>query len=117
MAQEFRALGYEVTEGVGQTGVVAVLKNGDGPTVMIRADMDGLPVREKSGLSYASTKRQADMYGVEQHVMHACGHDVHITSLVGTAKQLANRKDRWSGTRSFSSANPPRNGSLEPGLD
>lgn len=98
MAQEFRILGYKVTKGVGQTGVVAVLKNGEGPTVMIRADMDGLPVRENSGLSYASTKRQEDMYGVEQHVMHACGHDVHITSLLGTAKQLMNRKDRWSGT-------------------
>lgn len=98
MAKELRALGYEVTEGVGQTGVVAVLKNGDGPTVMIRADMDGLPVREKSGLPYASTKRQDDMYDVEQHVMHACGHDVHITALVGTARQLANRKDKWSGT-------------------
>ena len=98
MASELRALGYEITEEVGQTGVVAVLKNGDGPTVMIRADMDGLPVREKTGLPYASTKRQNDMYGVEQHVMHACGHDVHITALVGTARQLMNRKDQWSGT-------------------
>ena len=98
MASELRALGYEITEEVGQTGVVAVLKNGDGPTVMIRADMDGLPVREKTGLPYASTKRQNDMYGVEQHVMHACGLDVHITALVGTARQLMNRKDQWSGT-------------------
>ncbi len=98
MASELRALGYDVTEGVGQTGVVAVFKNGSGPTVMIRADMDGLPVREKTGLPYASTKRQNDMYGVEQHVMHACGHDVHITALVGTARQLMNRKDNWSGT-------------------
>jgi amidohydrolase len=65
---------------------------------MIRADMDALPVRENSGLSYASTKRQTDMYGVEQHVMHACGHDVHITSLLGTAEQLMKRKDRWSST-------------------
>jgi amidohydrolase len=65
---------------------------------MIRADMDGLPVRENSGLSYASTKRQKDMYGVEQHVMHACGHDVHITALVGAARQLMSRKDKWSGT-------------------
>ncbi|MGK0240997.1 MAG: amidohydrolase [Candidatus Pelagisphaera sp.] len=98
MAKELRALGYEVTEKVGQTGVVAILKNGDGPTVMIRADMDGLPVREKTGLPYASTARQRDMYEVEQHVMHACGHDVHITALVGTARQLVNRKDKWSGT-------------------
>ena len=98
MAKELRTLGYDVTEGVGKTGVVAVFKNGEGPTVMIRADMDGLPVRENSGLPYASTKRQADMYGVEQHVMHACGHDVHITALVGAARQLMSRKDQWSGT-------------------
>lgn len=98
MAKELRELGYDVTEGVGQTGVVAVFKNGKGPTVMIRADMDGLPVREKTGLPYASTKRQNDMYDVNQHVMHACGHDVHITALVGTARQLMNRKKNWSGT-------------------
>ncbi|MCZ6671911.1 MAG: amidohydrolase [Verrucomicrobia bacterium] len=98
MAKELRGLGYEVTEGVGQTGVVAVLKNGEGPTVLLRADMDGLPVTEKSGLSYASKARQVDIHGVEQSVMHACGHDVHITSLVGTARQLVARRDQWSGT-------------------
>ncbi|MEQ8751733.1 MAG: amidohydrolase [Amphiplicatus sp.] len=98
LAAELEALGYNVTTGVGGTGVVALLKNGDGPTVMLRADMDGLPVEEKSGLAYASKARQTDMKGVEQPVMHACGHDVHITALVGTARQLAARKDGWSGT-------------------
>lgn len=98
LAKEIAALGYDVTEGVGQTGVVAVMKNGAGPTVMIRADMDGLPVKEDSGLSYASTAMQVDIDGQEKPVMHACGHDVHITSLVGTARQMAARKDEWSGT-------------------
>ena len=98
MAQELRALGYEVTTGVGGTGVVAVLKNGEGPTVMIRADMDGLPLLENSGLANASTARQVDSDGTEKPVMHACGHDVHITALVGTARQMAARKANWSGT-------------------
>jgi hippurate hydrolase len=98
MATELRALGYEVTEGVGGTGVVAVLRNGDGPTVMIRADMDGLPLAEQSGLANASTVRQVDADGTEKPVMHACGHDVHITALVGTARQLSARKANWSGT-------------------
>ena len=97
MAQELRALGYEVTTGVGVTGVVAVLRNGAGPTVMIRADMDGLPLPENSGLANASTARQVDADGVEKPVMHACGHDVHITALVGTARQMAARKANWSG--------------------
>jgi amidohydrolase len=98
LAAEIRALGYEVTEGVGGNGLVAILRNGAGPTVMLRADMDGLPVEEKSGLPYASTARQADSSGVEQPVMHACGHDVHITALVGAARQLAARKSAWTGT-------------------
>ena len=98
MANELRALGYDVTEGVGDTGVVAVLANGDGPTVLLRADMDGLPVKEKSGLPYASTARQVDITGEEQPVMHACGHDVHITALVGAARQLKALSDQWSGT-------------------
>lgn len=98
MAEELRALGYEVTTGVGGTGVVAVLRNGDGPTVMIRADMDGLPLSEDSGLANASTVRQVDSDGVEKPVMHACGHDVHITALVGTARQMMARKANWSGT-------------------
>lgn len=98
LSKEISALGYDVTQGVGQTGIVAVMKNGAGPTVMIRADMDGLPVKEDSGLSYASTVTQVDIDGKEKPVMHACGHDVHITSLVGTARQMAARKDQWSGT-------------------
>ncbi|GJL92674.1 amidohydrolase [Hyphococcus sp.] len=98
LAEEIRALGYDVTEGVGGTGVVAVMKNGEGPTIMIRADMDGLPVKEDSGLSYASTATQEDIDGIVKPVMHACGHDTHITALVGTARQLAARKDQWSGT-------------------
>ena len=98
LASEIEALGYDVTTGVGQTGVVAVLENGDGPTVMIRADMDGLPVKEDTGLSYASTAKQVGIDDKENYVMHACGHDVHITSLIGTARQMAVRKDQWSGT-------------------
>ncbi len=99
MAKELRAAGFEVTEQVGGTGVVAMLENGAGPLVMMRADMDGLPVEEKSGLPYASRAQQRDpITGNVVHVMHACGHDVHITSLVGTARQMAARKDDWSGT-------------------
>ena len=98
LAKELRAAGFDVTEGVGKTGVVAMLKNGPGPLVMMRADMDGLPVEEKSGLPYASKAKQTDWDGNDVHVMHACGHDVHITSLVGTARRMAAMKDNWSGT-------------------
>lgn len=98
IASELTALGYDVTANVGKTGVVAVLENGDGPTVLIRADMDGLPVKERSGLSYASIATQRNLVGKELPVMHACGHDVHMTSLVGTARQLMRLKDEWSGT-------------------
>ncbi|MEM7729735.1 MAG: amidohydrolase [Pseudomonadota bacterium] len=98
IASELSALGYEVTTGVGRTVVVAVLENGPGPTVLIRADMDGLPVKEDSGLPYASTATQANVVGKVLPVMHACGHDVHMTSLVGTARQLMRLKDDWSGT-------------------
>lgn len=98
MAHELEALGYEVTTGVGGHGVVAVLRNGDGPTVMLRADMDGLPIEEDSGLANASTARQVDRDGTEKPVMHACGHDVHITALVGTARQMMARRAGWSGT-------------------
>lgn len=102
MAQELRAVpGMVVTEKVAQTGVVGVMKNGDGPVVLVRADMDGLPVQERSGLANASTVRQVGVDGLEMPVMHACGHDVHITSLVGTARQLAAMKDRWKGTVVF----------------
>ena len=98
LGSELSALGYDVTQGVGRTGVVAVMKNGEGPTVLLRADMDGLPILEDSGLSYASKARQVDIDDIEKPVMHACGHDVHITSLVGAARQLAALKDQWSGT-------------------
>lgn len=98
LAKTLRGFGYQVTEGVGGTGVVAVMKNGAGPTVLLRADMDGLPVDEKSGLPYASKARQTDLAGKDMPVMHACGHDVHVTSLIGAAKQLAARKGEWSGT-------------------
>ena len=98
LASEIRGLGFDVTEGVGQTGVVAVMENGEGPTVLVRADMDGLPVKEVTDLDYRSTARQTDIDNIEKPVMHACGHDVHITSLVGAARQLAARKDEWAGT-------------------
>ncbi|MDH3748694.1 MAG: amidohydrolase [Gammaproteobacteria bacterium] len=99
MAEELRDAGFEVTENVGGTGIVARLKNGSGPLVMMRADMDGLPVEEKSGLENASRKQQIDpITGNTVYTMHACGHDVHITSLVGTARQMATRTDEWGGT-------------------
>lgn len=98
LANELRAVGFEVTEGVGGTGVVAMMKNGKGPTVMMRADMDGLPVKEMSGLANASQVTMKDWNGESVGVMHACGHDVHITSLVGTARYMASTKKEWSGT-------------------
>ncbi|MEQ8765054.1 MAG: amidohydrolase [Planctomycetota bacterium] len=99
LAKELRSAGFEVTEGVGGTGIVALMKNGDGPLVMMRADMDGLPVEEKSGLANASKATQkSPITGQVVPVMHACGHDVHITALVGTARRMAELKDQWSGT-------------------
>lgn len=99
MAEELREAGFEVTENIGGTGVVAMLENGDGPLVMMRADMDGLPVEEKSGLEIASRKKQIDpITGNNVFTMHACGHDVHITALVGTARQMAARRNDWQGT-------------------
>jgi len=98
LASELEQLGYDVHTGIGGTGIVALMDNGDGPLVMFRADMDGLPVQEKSGLPYASTAKQVDWDGNEVYVMHACGHDVHVTSLVGTARIMAERKDQWQGT-------------------
>ena len=99
MALELSLAGFDVTEGVGGTGVVAMLANGEGPLVMMRADMDGLPVEEKSGLENASRAKQIDpITGNEVFAMHACGHDVHITSLVGTARYMATNRDKWAGT-------------------
>ncbi|HEX9760823.1 MAG TPA: amidohydrolase [Candidatus Acidoferrales bacterium] len=105
LARELRRLGYEVTEYVGDYGVpgrtgyglVAVLRNGAGPTVMVRTDTDALPVEERTGLPYASQAR-AEFEGAEYPVMHACGHDIHMTSFLGTAALLAQLKDKWSGT-------------------
>jgi amidohydrolase len=98
LATELSAAGFDVTAGVGGTGIVAIMKNGSGPLVMMRADMDGLPVQEKTGLSYASTAKRIDWDGNEVYAMHACGHDVHITSLIGTARVMASSRDTWSGT-------------------
>jgi hippurate hydrolase len=98
LTAELRALGIEVTEGVGGTGLVGIIENGSGPLVLVRADMDGLPILEDSGLSYASRNRQINLGGEDVPVMHACGHDMHMTSLVGTAKMLLENTDKWSGT-------------------
>jgi hippurate hydrolase len=98
LASELRALGFEVTEHVGNTGVVAVLKNGDGPTVLVRGDMDALPLKETTGLPFASTAVVKDASGKDQPAMHACAHDTHVTGLIGTARVLTALKERWSGT-------------------
>jgi amidohydrolase len=98
LAARLRALGYEVTEGVGGTGVVAILKNGAGPTVMLRTELDALPVEEKTGLPYASKVHTKDDAGRDVPVMHACGHDVHMAALVGTADIMAHSKTTWHGT-------------------
>lgn len=98
VAKELEALGYEVKTGIGRTGVVGILKNGDGPTFMFRADMDANAVREETGLPYASTQRVTNLDGVETYVAHMCGHDAHTTWLIGLAKVMADLKDQWSGT-------------------
>jgi amidohydrolase len=98
LAARLRSLGYEVTEGVGGTGVVAILKNGAGPTVMLRTELDALPVEEKTGLSYASKIHAKDDSGRDVPVMHACGHDLHMAALVATAAVMAHSKGTWRGT-------------------
>jgi hippurate hydrolase len=98
MAAEAKKLGFEVTTGVGKTGVVAVMRNGRGPVVMLRADMDGLPVVEQTGLPFASKVKAVSQAGTETGVMHACGHDTHMTAWVGAARRLAAMKGSWSGT-------------------
>jgi len=98
MAEKLRGLGYEVTENVGGAGVVAIMKNGAGPTVMLRTELDALPVTEDTGLPYASKVKTKDDSGREVGVMHACGHDVHMASLYGTAAVMAKSKDTWHGT-------------------
>jgi len=98
LADILETYGYKVTRGVGKKGVVAILENGKGPTLMIRADMDALPIEEKTNLEYASKVRQINRFGKEVPVMHACGHDIHMSVLIGTAKNLISMKERWSGT-------------------
>ncbi|GAA4722982.1 amidohydrolase [Sphingomonas lutea] len=98
LAPEMRKLGFTVTEKVGKTGVVAMLRNGPGPVLMLRADMDALPVVEQTGLPFASKVRVTTAQGVETGVMHACGHDTHVTAWLGTARRMAAMKDQWSGT-------------------
>jgi hippurate hydrolase len=98
LAQELRSLGYEVHERFGGYGVVAVLKNGKGKTLLIRADTDGLPVEEKTDLPYRSTKKRLDRKGNEVSVMHACGHDIHMSVLIGTAQMMMALKNEWKGT-------------------
>ncbi|MFL6751332.1 MAG: amidohydrolase [Sphingomicrobium sp.] len=98
LAAEMRKLGFTVTEKVGKTGVVSVLKNGEGPTLLIRSDMDALPVVEQTNLPFASKVRATARSGVETGVMHACGHDTHMTAFIGTARRLVAMKDQWAGT-------------------
>jgi hippurate hydrolase len=101
LAAELRAVGFEVTEKFGGHGIVGVLKNGPGPTLLVRADLDGLPLLEETGVPYASKTRVTDLTGQEVPTMHACGHDLHMTIFAGTARQLAAHRDRWSGTLVF----------------
>ncbi len=98
MKAELEVAGFQVTSGIGGTGLVAIMKNGDGPTLMLRADMDALPLKEQTGLPYASTAKGVNQMGQDVSIMHACGHDIHMTSLVGTARNMARQKDKWSGT-------------------
>jgi len=97
-AERLRAIGFATTEGVGGTGVVGVLRNGSGPVALLRADMDGLPVLEDTGLEYASTARGVDRDGNDVPIAHACGHDVHVSCLIGAAAELAASRETWSGT-------------------
>jgi hippurate hydrolase len=101
LARELESLGFAVTCNVGGLGVVGVLRNGPGPTVLVRTEMDALPVEEKTGLPYASKERARDRSGRDVGVMHACGHDVHMTCWVGTARAVAALTDQWSGTVVF----------------
>ena len=97
VAKKLGSFGYQVHDAIGGTGVVGVLANGDGPTVLLRADMDALPVEEQTGLPYASTVTARDLDGNEVPVMHACGHDVHVTCLLGASRLLADAQHDWQG--------------------
>ena len=98
LSNKLEKLGFDVSRGIGKKGVVAIYKNGEGPTLMIRADMDGLPVEEKTNLPYASKVRSINRSGIEVPVMHACGHDIHMAVLIGSANELIERSKEWSGT-------------------
>lgn len=98
IASELRKLGYEVTEGIGGYGVVGLMKNGPGPVLLVRSDMDALPMEEKTGLPFASTKKAIGNDGKETFVAHSCGHDIHMSVLIGTAKTMAEHKNHWRGT-------------------
>ena len=98
LAARWRSAGYDVTEHVGGTGVVAILKNGAGPTIMLRTELDALPVEEKTGLPYASKVHTKDDAGRDVPVMHACGHDLHMAAILGTAEIMARSKNTWHGT-------------------
>ena len=94
----FATSGYEVTEGIGKTGVVGLLRNGAGPVVMLRGDMDALPIKEQTGVDYASEVFETTSDGSKVPVMHACGHDIHVACLIATAELLANKSEAWRGT-------------------
>src|ERR1700722_16198398 len=98
LAARWRSAGYEVTEHIGGTGVVAILKNGSGPTIMLRTELDALPVEEKTGLPYASKIHAKDDGGRDVPVMHACGHDLHMAAILGTAEIMAHSKNTWHET-------------------
>src|SRR3954469_21863040 len=98
MAAQLKALGFEVTTGVGKYGVVGILRNGKGPTVMLRTELDALPMEEKTGLAYASKAVTKNDSGANVPVMHACGHDIHMTSWIGAATLLSRSKNKWRGT-------------------
>ncbi len=97
LANELKQIGFEVTENFGGYGIVGILKNGEGPTILYRTDMDALPMPEKTNLPYASTK-SIEYNGLTTGAMHSCGHDVHMTTWVGTARAMAKMKDQWKGT-------------------
>jgi hippurate hydrolase len=98
LAEELEQAGFQVTRNVGGYGIVGIMKNGEGSTIMVRTDMDALPVEEKTGLSYASRIRAKDSDGNDVFVMHACGHDIHMTTFIGTARLLARLRNNWTGT-------------------
>ena len=101
LSEKMKSLGFEVVEGIGKTGIVAILRNGDGPTILVRTDMDALPMQEKTGLTYASAANEAPWRPDLTPGTHACGHDINMTTWVGTATVLSSHKDKWSGTLMF----------------